>query len=57
MWNRKYGTNELIYKTEADSQDIESKLIRLPKWKGVAIFLIVEGCLCVGTQYQPEVKP
>ena len=34
MWNLKYGTNELIYKTERDS-DFENKLwVCLPKGKG-----------------------
>ena len=31
-WNKKYGTNELIYKTEIDSQIQKAKLW-LPKGK------------------------
>ena len=27
MWNLKYGTNESIYKTETDSQILESRLM------------------------------
>ena len=27
MWNLNYGTNEPIYKTETDSQDMESRLM------------------------------
>ena len=27
MWNLENDTNELIYKTETDSQDIENKLM------------------------------
>ena len=33
MWNLKYGTNELTYKTETDSQTQKTNL-RLPKRKG-----------------------
>ena len=33
MWNLKYDTNELIYKTETDSQTEKANL-RLPKGKG-----------------------
>ena len=33
MWNLKYDTNELIYKTETDSQTWKTKLW-LPKGKG-----------------------
>ena len=37
MWNLKYGTNELIYKTETDSQ-IQRKDLCLPRgregWTG-----------------------
>ena len=33
MWNLKYDTNELIYKTETDSQTQKTKLW-LPKGKG-----------------------
>ena len=33
MWNLKYDTNELIYKTETDSQTQKTNL-RLPKGKG-----------------------
>ena len=32
MWNLKYDTNELIYKTETDSQTQKTNL-RLPKGK------------------------
>ena len=31
MWNRKYGTNECIYKTETDSQTQRTDLW-LPRW-------------------------
>ena len=31
MWNLKYDTNKIIYKTETDWQDIENSL---PKGKG-----------------------
>ena len=34
MWDLKYDTNELIYKTEADSQTQKTNLW-LPKGKGV----------------------
>ena len=34
MWNLKYDTNELIYKTETDSQTWKTNLW-LPKGKGV----------------------
>ena len=27
MWNLKYNTNELIYETETNSQDIENRLV------------------------------
>ena len=33
MWNLKNSTNELIYKTETDSQTLKTNL-RLPKGKG-----------------------
>ena len=33
MWNLKYDTNELIYKTETDSQTQKTNL-QLPKGKG-----------------------
>ena len=33
MWNQEYGTNELIYETETDSQ-IENKLV-VAKREGV----------------------
>ena len=33
MWNLKIDTNELIYKTETDS-DIKKTNLRLPKGKG-----------------------
>ena len=34
MWNLKYDTNELIYKTETDSQT-QSTDLRLPSgWRG-----------------------
>ena len=34
MWNLKYGTNELIYKTETDSQTQRTDLW-LPRGRGV----------------------
>ena len=34
MWNLKYDTNELIHKTETDSQTLETNLW-LPKGQGV----------------------
>ena len=33
MWNLKYDTHELIYKTETDSQTLKTNLC-LPKGKG-----------------------
>ena len=36
MWDLKYDTNELIYKTEADSQTQKTNLW-LPKGKGVGL--------------------
>ena len=35
MWNLKYGTNEHIYKTDADSQAYRADL-QLPKGKALA---------------------
>ena len=34
MWNLKYGTDELIYETEIDSQTYKTN-VRLPGAKGV----------------------
>jgi len=34
MWNLKYGTDELIYKTETDPQKQKTNLWLLPKGKG-----------------------